>query len=51
MKQRGPIISIVGIILVGISLFIAMSVVPSTAVDSTAFSVPSLFEGMFKTRR
>ena len=47
MKQRGPIISIVGIILVGISLFIAMSVVPSTAVDSTAFSVPSLFEGMF----
>ncbi len=47
MNKRGPIISIVGIILVGISLFIAMSAVPSIAVNSTTFSVPSLFEGMF----
>ncbi len=47
MNKRGPIISIVGIILVGISLFIAMSAVPSTAVNSTTFSVPTLFEGMF----
>ena len=47
MNKRGPIISIVGITLIGISLFIAMSVVPSTFVDSATFSVPSMFEGMF----
>ncbi len=48
MNTRGSIISIVGILFVGISLFIAMSAVPSTtAIDTATFSVPSLLEGMF----
>ena len=47
MKKRGLIISLAGITLIGISLLIAMSVIPSTFSDSTTFSVPSMFEGMF----
>jgi hypothetical protein len=47
MKKRGLIISLAGITLIGISLLIAMSVTPSTFSDSTTFSVPSMFEGMF----
>jgi hypothetical protein len=47
MKKRGLIISLAGITLIGISLLITMSVMPSTFSDSTTFSVPSMFEGMF----
>ena len=47
MKKRGLIISLAGITLIGISLLIAMSVIPSTFSDSTTFSMPSMFEGMF----
>ncbi len=47
MKKRGLIISLAGITLIGISLLIAMSVMPSTFSDSATFSIPSMFEGMF----
>jgi len=47
MNKRGPIISIVGVIVIGISLSIAASSVPSSVTASDNFSVPLLFEGMF----
>ena len=47
MKKLGLIVSIVGLILVGISLSIAISVVPSDVSGNVAFSMASLFEGMF----
>ncbi|MCV0391767.1 MAG: hypothetical protein K5790_00555 [Nitrosopumilus sp.] len=47
MKKRGPIIAIVGVIMVMASLSIAMSIVPSTMIDSNSLQASSLFEGMF----
>ncbi|MGY5150844.1 MAG: hypothetical protein ACW9XA_01055 [Candidatus Nitrosopumilus sp. bin_6a] len=47
MKKRGLIIATVGLVLVGISLSIAVSAVPSNITGPNDFSVASLFEGMF----
>jgi len=47
MNKRGPIISIVGVVLIGISLSIAALSIPSSVTASDNFSVPLLFEGMF----
>ena len=47
MKKRGPIVSFIGIAIIGISFFIMMSVIPSSFVNSANFSVSSMFEGMF----
>ena len=47
MKKLGPVVSIVGLIMVGISLSIATSVVPSDVSGNAAFSMASLFEDMF----
>jgi len=47
MNKRGPIITIVGMVLFVISLSIAASVVPSSITGSGDFYVSSLFEGMF----
>ena len=47
MKKLGPVVSLVGLILIGISLFIAISIVPSDVTGNGDFSMASLFEGMF----
>jgi hypothetical protein len=47
MKIRGLIISIIGIALIGISLSLAASVLPSNFDGSEDLSVASLFEGVF----
>ena len=47
MNKRGPIIAILGIIIVVVSLSIAVSIVPSGITSPNDFSVPSLFEGLF----
>jgi len=47
MNKRGPIITIIGIVLVIISLSIAVSVVPSNIAGSGDLHVSSLLEGMF----
>lgn len=47
MKIRGLIISIIGITLIGISLSLAASVLPSNFDGSEDLSVASLFEGVF----
>ena len=47
MKRLGPIILLVGITLIGISLSIATSVVPSNVAGTDTFSMASLFEDMF----
>jgi len=47
MNKRGPAITIIGVVLVGISLLIAMSIVPSNVDSPNDLSVYSLFEGMF----
>ena len=47
MNERGPIITIIGIVLVIISLSIAVSVVPSNITGSGDLHVSSLLEGMF----
>jgi len=46
MKKRGPIISIIGLVLIVISLSVASSIVPSDISEITNFS-NSLFEEMF----
>ena len=46
IKKRGPIISIIGLILVAISLSIASSIVPNNISEINNFS-DLLFEGMF----
>ncbi|MDH3279367.1 MAG: hypothetical protein OEL84_11550 [Nitrosopumilus sp.] len=46
MKKRGPIISIIGLILVAISLSIASSIVPNNISEINNF-FDLLFEGMF----
>ena len=47
MNERGPIITIIGIVLVIISLSIAVSVVPSSVAGTGDLYVSSLLEGMF----
>ncbi len=47
MNKRGLIISLVGLILVGISLSIAISVIPSNIVGPNDLSMTAMFEGMF----
>ena len=47
MNKRGFIITFFGIVMIGVSLSIAGSIVPSNFTDSTDFSVPSLLGGMF----
>ena len=47
MNKRGPIITVIGVVIIGISLSIAGSIVPSNFTDPDDFSVPSLLEGMF----
>ena len=47
MKKRGVIITIVGLILIGVSISIASSVVPSDITGSDDLSISSMFEGMF----
>ncbi len=47
MNKRGPIITIIGIVLVIISLSIAVSVVPSSVAGTGDLYVSSLLEGMF----
>jgi len=47
MKIRGLIISIIGIALIGISLLLAASVLPSNFDGSENLSMASLFEGVF----
>ena len=47
MNKRGPIISLAGMVVIGISLLVAASSIPSSIAKSDNFSVPLLFEGMF----
>jgi len=47
MKKRGLVITIVGLVLVGISLSIAVSTIPSNISDPNDFSMAIMFEGMF----
>jgi len=47
MNKKGIIISIIGILLIMISLSIATLSIPSSISKSDNFSVPLLFEGMF----
>lgn len=47
MKKLGPIVSLVGFIMIGVSLSIATSVVSSDVTRNGAFSMASLFEDMF----
>lgn len=47
MNKRGLIIIVVGLVLVGISLSIAMSIVPSNISGPNDLSMATLFEGMF----
>ena len=47
MNKRGLIITIAGLVLVGISLSIAMSIVPSDISGTNDLSMATLFEGMF----
>lgn len=47
MDKKGITISIIGVIMIGISLSIAASSIPPGISRSDDFLVPSLFEGMF----
>jgi len=47
MNKRGLIISIIGMMMIGISLSVAALSIPSSISKSDNFSVPLLFEGMF----
>ncbi|MDH3490059.1 MAG: hypothetical protein OEL56_06390 [Nitrosopumilus sp.] len=47
MNKKGIIISIIGVLLIMISLSIATLSIPSSIYQSDNFSVPLLFEGMF----
>jgi hypothetical protein len=47
MKKRGFFITIIGLVLVGISFSIAVSVVPSTIAGPNDLSMTAMFEGMF----
>ena len=47
MKKRGLIITFVGLILIGISISITMSIVPSNVTGPNDLSMAALFDGMF----
>ncbi|AFS82314.1 hypothetical protein NSED_02530 [Candidatus Nitrosopumilus sediminis] len=47
MKKRGLIITVVGLVLVGISLIVAVSTVPSNITGPNDLSMAAMFEGMF----
>ncbi len=47
MNKRGLIVTIVGLVLIGTSLSIAISVVPSNISDLSDLSMATLFEGVF----
>jgi len=47
MKKRGIFITAVGLTLIGISLIIAASVVPSDITGPNDISMSAMFEGMF----
>ncbi|MFB5624283.1 MAG: hypothetical protein ACE5RP_05135 [Nitrosopumilus sp.] len=47
MKKRGLIITVVGLVLVGISLIVAVSAVPSNITGPNDLSMTAMFEGMF----
>ena len=47
MKNREPIIILIGLSMVGISIFIAVSIVSSDVVGEKDLSAPTLFEEMF----
>jgi len=47
MKKRGLIISVIGLILIGISISITMSIVPSNITGPNDLSMATLFDGMF----
>lgn len=47
MKKRGPVIGIIGLILVIGSLSVIFSVFPANITNRNDSSIPSMFEGMF----
>ena len=47
MKKRGLVITIIGFVLIGISLSIAVSAVPSNITGPNDLSMAAMFEGMF----
>ena len=47
MKKRGSVITIVGLIFIGISLVIAVSTIPSNITGPNDLSMAVMFEGMF----
>ena len=48
MKKRGYVVTIIGLISIGISLnSVATSIVPSTLTGSNDLSISTMFEGMF----
>ena len=47
MKKRGLIITIIGLVLIGISLSLAVSAVPSNITGPNDLSMAAMFEGMF----
>jgi len=47
MKKRGLFITIVGLVLIGISLSIATSIIPSTITGPNDLSMAAMFEEMF----
>ena len=47
MKKRGLVITITGLVLIGISLSIAVSAVPSNITGPNDLSMAGMFEGMF----
>ncbi|MFB5636700.1 MAG: hypothetical protein ACE5RB_08745 [Nitrosopumilus sp.] len=47
MKKCGLIITVVGLVLVGISLIVAVSTVPSNITGPNDLSMAAMFEGMF----
>ena len=47
MNKRGIVVFVIGFILIGISLSLAASVIPSTLNGSDDLSLASLFEGVF----
>ena len=47
MKKRGLVITIIGLVLLGVSLSIAVSTVPSNITGPNDLSMATLFDGMF----
>ena len=47
MKKRGLVVTVIGLVLIGISLSIAASAVPSNITGPNDLSMAAMFEGMF----